>query len=365
MENKREEIMSQALSIAQNYKRCTMAISQGVGKTLLGLKDMDMRLTVNKDAKFLIIVPKLSVIDTWKKECVKFNKEYLINKLTFVTYRSLNKYSDIANEFLSIYFDEIHNIKYSHKIFLDKYRGRILGLTGSPPKRKNSEKHNMISSYAPIVFKYITDEAIDDKILNNYRIYCHPVLLSRENDIMMNKKNGGYFYTSELKQYNYYNNLINKYPENFKLRLLMSTQLLKFKSKEVKVKQLLNLIKDKTLIFANDTAQANRLSKHVYHSKNNNNQENLELFKNGDIQVLASVDQLKEGINIPNLKASIIIHSYASEYVTSQRIGRCLRLPVNETAIIHILYYIGTIDEKWVKKALSGYDKNKITWLDL
>ena len=46
----------------------------------------------------------------------------------------------------------------------------------------------------------------------------------------------------------------------------MSAQL-KFKSKEVKVKQLLNLIKDKTLIFANDTAQANRLSKHVYHSK--------------------------------------------------------------------------------------------------
>ena len=350
MENKREEIMSKHYLIAQNYKRCTMAISKCWQNTS-GLKDMDIRLTVNKDAKFLIIVPKLSVIDTWKKECVKFNKEYLINKLTFVTYRSLNKYSDIANEFLSIYFDEIHNIKYSHKIFLDKYRGRILGLTGSPPKRKKSEKDNMISSYAPIVFKYITDEAIDDKILNDYRIYCHPVLLSRENDIMMTKKNGGYFYTSELKQYNYYNNLINKYPDNFKLRLLMSAQLLKFRSKEVKVKQLLNLIKDKTLIFANDTAQANRLSKHVYHSKNNNNQENLELFKNGDIQVLA-LESIKRRINIPNLKASIIIHSYASEYVTSQRIGRCLRLPVNETAIIHILYYIGTIDEKWVKSII-------------
>ena len=77
----------------------------------------------------------------------------------------------------------------------------------------------------------------------------------------------------------------------------------------------------------------------------------------------ASVQQLKEGINIPKLKASIILHTFASEYVTKQKIGRLLRLPVNELAVVHILMYKDTIDETWVKKALQDYNPEKIIYL--
>jgi hypothetical protein len=42
--------------------------------------------------------------------------------------------------------------------------------------------------------------------------------------------------------------------------------------------------------------------------------------------------------------------------------GRLLRLNPDETATIHILCYMGTIDETWVKDALEGYDPNKVTW---
>ena len=89
----------------------------------------------------------------------------------------------------------------------------------------------------------------------------------------------------------------------------------------------------------------------------------LDKFKKGEILTLASVQQLKEGINIPKLKASIILHAFASEYVTKQKIGRLLRLPVNELAVVHILMYKDTVDEHWVKKALQDYNPEKIIYL--
>ena len=45
---------------------------------------------------------------------------------------------------------------------------KIIGLTGTPPKFSNSEKGIMVNRYCPIVYKYITDSAVEDKILNDY-----------------------------------------------------------------------------------------------------------------------------------------------------------------------------------------------------
>ena len=44
--------------------------------------------------------------------------------------------------------------------------------------------------------------------------------------------------------------------------------------------------------------------------------------------------------------------------------GRLLRLNPDDTAIVHILCYMGTIDEKWVTEALEGFDQSKIEWKD-
>jgi hypothetical protein len=41
-----------------------------------------------------------------------------------------------------------------------------------------------------------------------------------------------------------------------------------------------------------------------------------------------------------------------------------LRLSPDETATIHILCYMDTIDEKWVTEAISNLDQDKIEWKD-
>jgi superfamily II DNA or RNA helicase len=99
-----------------------------------------------------------------------------------------------------------------------------------------------------------------------------------------------------------------------------------------------------------------------YHSNNQDSEENLLDFKKGKIDKLSCVLQLNEGVNIPGLKQGIIMHAYGNERKASQRIGRLLRLNPDDKAIVHILCYVGTVDEKWVKDALEDFNQSKIVW---
>jgi superfamily II DNA or RNA helicase len=92
-------------------------------------------------------------------------------------------------------------------------------------------------------------------------------------------------------------------------------------------------------------------------------EENLQLFKEDKISLLSCVLQLNEGVNIPNLKHGIILHSYGNERKLRQRLGRMCRLNPDDTAIVDILCYKDTVDEIWVTQALEDLDQTKINWL--
>jgi superfamily II DNA or RNA helicase len=138
--------------------------------------------------------------------------------------------------------------------------------------------------------------------------------------------------------------------------------LMEYPTKEKYAKLLFDNINTKCILFANTQAQADKLCKFSYHSNNLQSEDNLLKFKTGEITKLSTVLQLNEGINIPDLKQGIIMHAYGNERKAAQRIGRLLRLNPDDKAIVHILCYMGTVDEKWVKEALEGFDQTKIVW---
>jgi superfamily II DNA or RNA helicase len=138
--------------------------------------------------------------------------------------------------------------------------------------------------------------------------------------------------------------------------------MMEYPSKEKYTKKLMESINTKCIVFANTQEQADRLCRFSYHSGNPNSEENLNAFKEGRMNKLSCVLQLNEGINIPELRQGIIMHAYGNERKASQRIGRLLRLNPDEKAIVHILCYVNTVDEKWVKDALESFDQSKIVW---
>jgi superfamily II DNA or RNA helicase len=364
MENKTKDLIRQeALKAIQDYHRAGLAISVGVGKTLIGLTDMASIYQTDNNAQFLVVGPKKSIMNTWFDEADKFNLGYLKDRIRFTTYLSLHK-QDL--NYTKVYLDEMHSLKNGHASWLRFYQGPILGLSGTPPKHFYTEKGKMVDEFCPIAYEYLVDDAVDDKILNDYKIYIHYVQLDTAKNLEQKTRNGNVFYTSEQQSYEYWTNRLSQASgkELQICRLMRMKALQKFKSKERYAKQLANQINDKCMIFANEQAQADRLCTYSYHSNNPKSEENLELFKTGKINKLSCVLQLSEGINIPGLKQSIIMHSYSNNTKFMQRFGRNVRLHVDDVAIIHLLCYINTIDEEWIENALEKFNPDKIIKLD-
>lgn len=358
---KRELIQQEALKATEGKLRCGLAISMGVGKTLIGLLHMQQHFPERK-FRFLVVAPKISIFDSWKDEAVKFGLEYLLEYIDFTTYISLSKKS---RDYDVVYLDECHSLLHSHDYFLTTYTGKILGLTGTPPRHKRSEKGIMVSTYCPIVYSYITDDAIDDKILNDYKIIIHSITLDTRKNLKIPTKNGGFFMTSELENYNYWTSRIYSATSGTQekiFRIMRMKAMMTFKSKENYVMNLLDMMHEKCIVFCNTTEQADNICKYSYHSKNPNNDINLEKFKAGTLNVLSCVQQLNEGVNIPNLKSGIILHAYSNERKSNQRIGRLLRLNPDDKSTIHILMYDATVDVDWVSQALTDLDQTKITY---
>lgn len=354
----REEIQKKALEVLLEHNNAGIAVSVGVGKTLIGLQHMKEHYT--DICRFLVVAPKRAIFKSWIDEADKHGLSYLKEHIQFSTYLSLDK-QDL--DYDVVYLDECHNLLYSHDEYLKDYKGKVVGLTGTAPRIANSEKGEMVEAYCPIKFKYITDDAVDAGILNDYQIMIHYLKLdSRKNYMQKTKK--GQFPTSELANYNYWSERIlncDGGKELQILRVMRMKSLMSYPSKERYAKELFNFIQDKVILFANTQEQADKLCSHSYHSGNKDSEVNLDKFKSGEISKLSCVLQLSEGVNIPNLKQGIIMHSYGNERKATQRLGRMLRLNPHETSIIHILCYEDTVDEAWVNQALKDYSPSKIT----
>ena len=354
----REEIQAEALKATEGKQKCSVVLGTGVGKTLVGLKHMELNTT--SLMRTLVVAPKKSIFQSWKDDAETFNMQEQLSRITFTTYLSLNKHNPA--DFDAVYLDEAHSLLDSHRGFLQLYKGKILGLTGTPPKYKDSEKGKLVQEFCPVVYTFKADDAIENGILNDYQIIVHELSLDTRNNYPVALKTKS-FITSELQNYNYWGQRLEtgSGPAHI-LRVMRMKAMMEYSSKEKYTKKLLNSINTKCIVFANTQDQADRLCTYSYHSNNPESEDNLQQFKDGNISELSTVMQLNEGVNIPNLKQGIIMHAYGNERKASQRIGRLLRLNPDDKAIVHILCFMDTVDEKWVKEALEGFDQTKILW---
>ena len=73
----KDDIQEQALEAIAKKDRCTVGVSMGVGKTLIGLRHMAQHYT--DYSKFLVVAPKRSIFQSWKDDAEMFKMEYLLD----------------------------------------------------------------------------------------------------------------------------------------------------------------------------------------------------------------------------------------------------------------------------------------------
>jgi superfamily II DNA or RNA helicase len=361
----KDKIQTKALAAIGEKQKAGIAVSMGVGKTLLGLKHMAK--FYHDNVRYLVVVPRKKVMLSWQEEAEKHGHDLIMEHIEFTTYRSLNKQD---KDYDVVYLDECHSLKESHKDWLYGFEitgGKILGLTGTYPVYKNTEKGRMCNYYCPKVYEYTVDDAVGANILNDYKIFIHQLYLDGTPNIQVDIKGKASFMTSEVKSYLYWNQRVasaNSPQQQQITRIQRMKALMGFPSKELYARKLLGRVTKKTLIFANTQDQADRLCKHTVHSKNKKSDANLKMFKEGRILKLGAVEQISEGQNIPELESGIIMHAYANNKKAAQKIGRFLRLNPDQEAQIHILCYVNSVDKDWVTSALESFDQSKIKWIN-
>ena len=378
---RKQALQEQVLATIQKPRLTGVALTMGLGKTLIALRDMARQLAAAKPPaagssgkRILVAAPTQAIQASRPAEARKFDLAHVLDHVDFTTYRSLAK-TLAAGSYHKLYLDECHALTESHEPALRKHvarKGHILGLTGTPPADSHGEKGRLVATYCPILVDYTTDEAVLAGLLNGYRLVVHRLALRTVRDYAYTTKAGQTYVSSEREHYQYWSSRLARAQAGEgaealpleTLRLLRMRALMAYPTKEHYMRWLAAQQTEKTLLFTCTQEQAEAQCAHTYHSANPQSAANLVLFSAGHIPCLAGVAQLAEGVNIPGLRVGIIWHAFGNERRAAQRIGRLLRLNPEEVATVHLLVYQDTVDAQWLQRALAAFDPANIAYVD-
>lgn len=344
-------------------------------------------IIVNRKIKdnILIVVPRLCLINTWKKEFKKWKKEKYIDKVTFVTYVSLPK---MAGHWKVVVFDECHHLSERCREALQYFTIDNSILLSATVNR--NLKQSLIRLFEDLyIYKIGIKDATEEGRLPEPTVYLLPLKLdniepkfniirnkSKDNPIIIpykekwkyiNIKNRCVIINCTQKQY--YDDMSNliewykrkSYSETFKnMYLRKSGERLKWLSeqKEEIVKHILKHIKNKrSLTFCKDIAQTQSLGSYCINSQNKDSDFILELFNNKKINHITACNMLDEGVNLTDCQVGIYATLNSSERMIIQKMGRLLR---HKNPIIIIPYFKNTRDEEIVLKMCENYNPNLV-----
>jgi superfamily II DNA or RNA helicase len=336
-----------------------IAVGTGIGKTKIAIDFIKQYCKkINFHANILIVSPTEEIRDNgWKNEFKKWKQLALYQmNCKSICYASLYKELDGYDV---VILDEAHHLTEAHSIALSNSKF-VLAMTATVPK--NEEKINLFKALNfKKSFTYSIDDAIENKIVNDYKITTIGIDPDNQLSIYKAFKTGNATMTEKSKlnqaEQMLYNTDYAVWAINSRMRLIYGS-----KTKTKKAIEVLNTIPKhlKTLVFCGNIEQAEEILPNVaYHSKNKNSKQLLDDFKSNNIMQLACVEALTEGVNIPNIDVAIITQCQANDRGMIQKMGRLLRS--KSTANVYIIYLKGTQDEKWMKKAIESFDKTKIT----
>lgn len=368
--------------LASTASNMLFEMATGSGKTLMALKVLNKRTKIHD--KVLIVVPRLVLIDEWKKEIKKWGYSRYLPNITFVTYVSFPKMAGFWN---TIIFDEVHHLSERCREALTAFTF-INSLLLSATVGRNLKKE-IISLFKPLkIFRISTREAINDGVLPDPRVILIPLSLDRKREtyeIVKNKGKGspiviqykdkwkyksykgevhikctqGQYYDDMSSLIQWYKNKIH-IPAMKNLYLHKCGERLKWLSSEktgLVYSILLELRHQRTITFCSSIIQTEMLGKYCINSNNPNSQKHLTNFNEGKINHITCVDMLTEGANLASCKVGIFAGLNSSQRIIIQKLGRLLR---HEEPVIILPYYIGTRDDEIVHKMCEDYNPELI-----
>lgn len=342
-------------------KHGILAMATGTGKTVTAIKIMNRLFDENQIRRVVITMYGNDLLDQWATQMRKefqskqINYHYGAKKMmnNFIMHpddsillisrdsgnltRLLNLLEKAPGNYLNdtlFIFDEVHGA--GSATFVENLSGRIspyrfrLGLSATPQREYDDEGNDfLLNEIGPVIFEFSLKDAIEKGILCEFNFITLPYTLSEEEKQRKKRLIGAFNAKREAGEPCDEKDLFTK------LSFINKTAIDKISQFDSFIASRTELL-EKCIIFVQSMDYGlllqNVLSKytdryHTYYA--DDEKKNLENFADGKISCLLTCKKVSEGIDISSVTNIILFASDRSRLVTTQRIGRALRLDKN------------------------------------
>lgn len=382
-----------AVSCFMEKEHGILAMATGTGKTVTAMKIIDKLFNEGKIKRVVITMYGNDLLDQWAKQLREHYPEkqiyynYASQKMmnTFIMHPDdslllISREAEDLKKLLNLFdrspgnyrddtlfiFDEVHGV--GSNSFVKALSGRLsqykyrLGLSATPEREYDDIGNDFIKEeIGEIIFEFSLKDAIRKGILCEFSYVPLPYILSDEERdkkrriiaaFSARKKNG---------------EIVNDTDMFTQLSLVNKTAINKIEEFEKLISKRRELL-NKSIIFV-QTMEYGELLQEVlikytdrYHTYYGDDEKiNLEKFANGEINCLVTCKKISEGIDISCVSNIFLFASDRSRLVTTQRIGRALRIDKNNPdKVAHIVDFILNDNDK---ENDSDADHERSEWL--
>lgn len=350
-------------------KRGIVKVVTGGGKTVFAIHCLKKYLEENSNNTIFIVVPSIALLDQWHEGLqLSFkNNEIALNgggerldKLSKITISTIDSVKNIIENFDAsktlLIVDECHKIGTEKRgeILTNNWHA-TLGLSATPERDYDDNFYIIIRKIlGDIIFDYDYIDAREDEVIVNFKLlYAYAAMTSSEEAEY--KK---FTKSIQRRAATIGGNNMNDYP----LKMLIFNRARMVKNSVNRIPFGIELLqkykRDSWIVFTENKKQAKEfntiINKKGYKSAiyntdldSNEREENLNNFKNGNLNVLVSCTALDEGFDMPEADGAMILSASSSKRQRIQRMGRVLRITANkQNALIVTVYSSKTEYEK-------------------
>jgi len=353
-----EEFSDKAVEHLKVRKAGLLDLCLRFGKTRTAL--LIIHKLLPKKSKILISYPDNNIKESWETDIAKFSSddyEYILTNSS-----SLKKHLNVKYDMFII--DEIHALserELDYCMTIQSNSSYLLGLSGTLGYQITETLR--IYLLAEKIVTYTVEQAIQDEIVSNYKVYIHQVPL----DTKVLKKNSKGKLVSEKTQYDNMTRMIDyKLAKGQRVSSLIyftRTRILQGSiSKLNKTKELLAQ-EGRFLVFTGLIKVAEKLGIPYHHSKKKSS-EDFDKFQNGTYDKLALAASGKMGVTYKNLDGIILPSFTGNTEDTTQILFRAILLDFKgKEAKIHIITSNEEAELKKLRQSLRMLNKDKIVWI--
>lgn len=338
-----------------------LAMATGTGKTVTAMKIINKLFDNGEIRRVVITMYGNDLLDQWAiqiRENYKnkqINYHYAAQKMMkdFVMHpddsililsrdsKNLSRLLDLFDRLPGDYrndtlfvFDEVHGA--GSNTFVENLSGRLspyryrLGLSATP-EREYDEAGNdfLLNEIGEVIFEFTLQDAIKKGILCEFNYIPLPYVLTEEEKLKKRKIIAAFNAKKESGE------PVDEKDMFTQLALVNKTAVNKLEEFENLISQRPELLQ-KCIIFVQTMEYGAKLQKilvrysdkyHTYYA--DDEKINLENFAAGKIDCLLTCKKISEGIDISSVTNIILFSSDRSRLVTTQRIGRALRMDKN------------------------------------